>query len=527
MQSILIVGAGPTGLTMAAVLSRYGLSPRIIDKASVPPDDRSRAIVLQARTLELFRDLGIDEQILAGALIVDAVTVVLPSGRRASLRIKPEWIASRFNRLTSLPQDETERVLVELLARNGIVPERGVTLSDMVQGTAGVSCTLEHSDGREERVRVDWVVGADGAHSAVRHDAGLSFNGETYPDEALLGDVDIEWTLPDREIALCPGGSGFLLAFPLPGLHRFRIILIRPAAAPPSERTLSEDEFMRSLVDMLPRSEARPKLLGARWLTRYRLHRRGVPNYRSGRAFVAGDAAHIHSPVGAQGMNTGIQDAYNLGWKLALVARGEAPPDILDSYNEERFPVGEKLLRGTDFVFGLLARGGVVARMLRSLAPGLAVRLISTGAIGRKAARLVSQTTIRYRHSSLVSEGPGARALGSGAPHAGDRLPDVQLSDGQWLHDLVRGPQHTVLVIAPIVDEATRSMLAAVGLRYPTTLRVKTLNGEGALVRWGGEGGGVYLVRPDKHIGFRGSLGDIPALEQVLSKRLVTSQEEP
>ena len=526
MQSILVVGAGPTGLALAAVLARHGLSPRIIDKASVPPDDRSRAIVLQARTLEVFRDLGIDEEILAGALIVDAATLVLPSGRRGSIRFRPEWIESRFNRITSLPQDETERVLVELLARSHIVPERGVTLTDMVQDAHGVACTLEHADGREEAVRVDWIVGADGAHSAVRHDAGLSFEGETYPDEALLGDVDIDWALADREIAICPGGSGFLLAFPLPGVHRFRIIMIHPAAAPSSERTLSQEEFMRSLVSMLPRNAGTPRLLATRWLTRYRLHRRGVPRYRSGRAFVAGDAAHIHSPVGAQGMNTGIQDAYNLGWKLALVARGEAPASILDSYNEERFPVGEKLLRGTDFVFGLVARGGFIARALRSLAPGIGVRLISTGFIGRKASRLVSQTTIRYRHSSLVSEGPGASSLGPEAPHAGDRLPDVQLPDGTWLHDAVRGSQHTVLVIAARANEPAESRIAAFVARYGANVRILPRRREGALTRFAGEDGGVYLIRPDKHIGFRGSLDDLPALESVLAERLVAIPQE-
>ena len=354
-ETILIVGAGPTGLALAATLARHGVVPRIVERATVPPDDRSRAIVLQARTLEIFRDLGIDAPVLQRGLLVDAITLLLPSGRSASIRIKPEWISSRFNRFLALPQDETERALLELITSSGVVVERGVSFEGF-ESASGTVSLLRHPEGNVERLAARWVVGADGAHSAVRHAAGIPFPGETYADEALLGDVDMEWDVADGQVTVAPNPRGFLLAFPLPGEHRFRVIMIQPAQAAPEVRALSLEEFTSSLRSMMPTTQGarEPRVLHSRWLTRYRLHRRGVPTYRAGRVFVAGDAAHIHSPVGAQGMNTGIQDAYNLGWKLGLVVRGDAPESILDSYHAERHVVaGMRALQEDTFAVEL------------------------------------------------------------------------------------------------------------------------------------------------------------------------------
>lgn len=538
--SILVVGAGPTGLTMAAALVRYGICPRIIDRALEPPADRSRAIVLQARTLELFENLGIIRQVLDAALVVEAANVFSPRGRRGSLRIRPEWIDSAYAQLTTLPQDETERILGDLIARNAVQVERGVELVALEQTALHVIATLRHANGRIERVAADWIIGCDGAHSAVRHLSGLIFPGDTYKDECLLGDVEMDWALPDGQLSVCPVADGVLLAFPLPGPRHFRIIMILPAAAAPEARHLAESEFAAQLRRMVPRlddSPREPVVRSARWLTRYRLHRRGVTSYRIGRCFVAGDAAHIHSPVGGQGMNTGIQDAYNLAWKLALVLRGETEPAILDTYHDERHRVGEFLLRSTDRMFAVVTGGGAFGRLVRRLMPTLAVRLLGAPIVGKRLARFISQTAIRYRHSALSTESPGARRLPSRAPRAGDRAPDVRLADECRLFDLLREPAHTLLLFsgASAAMGAEYAQLAEqIGARYGTLVRTVVIRRPGgatddavidvsgaAHFRYGAEEGAIYLVRPDGHIGFRGAGSDADDLRATLAARLL------
>jgi 2-polyprenyl-6-methoxyphenol hydroxylase-like FAD-dependent oxidoreductase len=524
MQRVLVVGAGPTGLTLAAVLARAGVAPHLIDRATVPPADRSRAIVIQARTLELFEQLGIVDEVTSGGLATEQANLFLPSGRRGAIRIDPAWIESRYGRIQTLPQDETERILGELVAAKGVTVERGVTLTGLTQGTTEVDVELTHADGTTRRATYDWVVGCDGAHSAVRHLSGLAFPGDTYPDECLLGDVDLDWGIPDAQVAICPSADGFMLAFPLPGVHRFRVIMVLPArGTSPDERHLSQDEFLRELTRMTPRFPERggapPVILASRWLTRYRLHRRGVRSYRQGRCFVGGDAAHIHSPVGAQGMNTGIQDAFNLGWKLALVAQGEADPALLDSYHDERHRVGQFLLKNTDRMFALLAGGGAIRRQLRRLMPSLGVRIVASPFVGRRIARFVSQTGIRYRESALSTDGPTARQLGPEAPCSGDRMPDVDLGGGRRLADHLHDPGHVLLLFAsdsePLVERFS-AVAKEVTLRYgplvcpvvlcsvPRPHRDAVLDERGAAHRrFGASDGAAYLIRPDGYIGWR------------------------
>jgi 2-polyprenyl-6-methoxyphenol hydroxylase-like FAD-dependent oxidoreductase len=541
MADILIVGAGPTGLTMAAVLARHGLRPRIIDRATEPPDDRSRAVVLQARTLELFEDLGIIDAVLAEALVVDEVSFFSPSGKRGTLRIDSRWIDSRYGRIVSLPQDRTEAILVDLLARSNLPVERGVELVSLADRGPSAEVALRHADGREEPVSIDWVVGCDGLHSAVRELAGIPFIGSTYPDEGLLGDVDIRWSLPDGQIAICPGVAGVLLAFPLPGTHHFRTILIQPATGDAGQRSLSKEEFVTEVQAALPRVPHgdTTALLATHWLTRYRLHRKGAPRYRRGRSFIAGDAAHIHSPVGAQGMNTGVQDAYNLGWKLALVARGEAPASLLDSYDAERRPVGETLLRVTDRFFAIAVGGGRLGRMVRQLLPTLAMRALQLPLVRKRIARFVSQTGIRYRTSPISVEAHGASRLASSAPRAGDRAPDVELGPSHWLAELLHGPRHTLLLLAgrsTALLERFATMSEEIEARYGSLVRpvivrldpahpaIGEVDRHGAAhARYGAEQGAIYLVRPDGYIAFRGAGTDVEVLRTMLRQRFIVS----
>lgn len=541
MADILIVGAGPTGLTMAAVLARHGLRPRIIDRAVEPPADRSRATVIQARTLELFEDLGIVQEVLGEALVVDEISFYSPSGRRGTLRINPRWIDSRYGRIVTLPQDRTEAILTRLVSRAGLHVERGVELTGLSDRGTSAEAVLRHADGGEERLAVGWVLGCDGLHSAVRDLSGIPFVGSTYPDEGLLGDVNIRWPLPDGQLAICPGVTGVMLAFPLPGANHFRVILIEPATGAVDERDLSEQEFLGDVRSALPRfpNAAPPELLAKHWLTRYRLHRKGAQTYRKGRSFVAGDAAHIHSPVGAQGMNTGIQDAYNLAWKVALVARGEAPASLLDSYDLERRPVGEKLLHVTDRFFALAAGGGRLGRAVRRILPTIALRALQLPFARKRIARFVSQTGIRYRESPLSVDAHGASRLDARAPHAGDRAPDAELGPSRWLAELLHGPRHTLLLFAgrsTALLERFATMSDEVASRYgalvaPVIIRLDPAHpaiGEvdrtgAAHARYGAEQGAIYLVRPDAYIAFRGAGTDVETLRATLRQRFIVS----
>ena len=539
---VLVVGAGPTGLTLAASLARFGVRPRLIDRAVVPPVDRSRAVVLQARTLELFEDLDIAASAQAAGMTADGANFFTARGTRGHVTIRREWVESRYGGFVTLPQEETERILTGLVERSGVHVERGVELLSITQRDDGAEAVLALAGGGSETARFDWIVGCDGAHSAVRHAAGLAFPGVTYADECMVGDVDLAWAAPDDEVSICPAPDGVLLAFPLRGAHRFRVIMIVPASAPGEARALSADEFLAQLVRLAPRapdgSPVPPRLLAARWLTRYRLHRRGVTAYRAGRVFVAGDAAHIHSPVGAQGMNTGIQDAWNLGWKLALVGSGRSPAWVLDSYHDERHRVGQYLLKNTDRMFAALAGGGRLGRFLRRLAPALGVRLIGAPCIGRRLARFVSQTGIRYRHSRLSTQGAGADALPRRAPRPGDRLPDVELGPDDRLAERLRGVGFRALLLAG--SEPTRfAALTAIAheLRASHTGLLETLvlgtggaqgdAGHRAHHRLAGADGALYLVRPDGYVAWRGLSTDADGLMRALDRLLPVGGAAP
>jgi 2-polyprenyl-6-methoxyphenol hydroxylase-like FAD-dependent oxidoreductase len=545
MTSILIVGAGPTGLTLAATLARFGVRARVIDRMVEPADDRSRAVVIQPRTLELFEPLGIADEILARALHVEQVNLITPSGRRGIFRIRPEWIESRYDGIVTLPQDETERILLARLARDGIAVERGVELLSLAQDDAEVTTQLRYvaGDPHTEQTRFDWVIGCDGAHSAVRHATGLAFDGVTYPDECMLGDVDVAWAVPEGEISICPTRDGVLLAFPLHGAHRFRVIMIVPATAATPERVLPPDEFLARLTLLAPPGpdgqRVPPALLASRWITRYRLHRRGVPSYRAGRCLVAGDAAHVHSPVGGQGMNTGIQDAINLGWKLAMVVRGEVPAWVLDTYHDERHRVGEYLLSNTDRGFGAIAGGGWVGRLVRWIMPTIGVRLLAAPCVGRRLARFVSETGIRYPHSRLSSEGASASDLGRTSPRAGDRVPDVMLGGSDRLAIHLAAPAFTLLFFAGDSERRVEHFAALggeVAARYGSRVQIALLTtiarphrdvvldvGGAAHRRLGAstDHGGMYLVRPDGYIAWRDAGDDAPLLWAALAERVV------
>ncbi len=292
-------------------------------------------------------------------------------------------------------------------------------LTHFAQDDDGVSATLRHADGREESLRAGWLVGCDGAHSAVRHGLGVPFEGAAYPEEFILGDVGIDWPLDPSEAYGFPSESGFLAVISMPGESRYRVISMRSESRDESRGDPTLEEF-QELMDRL--APVKATLRDPVWLAEFHLQRRMVPRLRNGRVFLAGDAAHIHSPAGGQGMNTGIQDAQNLAWKLALVVAGASRPDLLDSYQAERHPVAESVLRSTDRLFrGVIARGPLSAWARRHLAP----LIVNREWFQRRARRFITELGITYRDSPII--GPTRRRLdlpsGMGSRNAPTRRP--------------------------------------------------------------------------------------------------------
>ncbi len=415
---VLVVGAGPTGLTLALELARRGTSVRIIDKAR-EPTKLSKAIVMHARTLEVLEPEGTADAMVAAGLPLRNVTMWAEG--EAIVRASFDELDSRYPFLLSISQAETERVLCEQLARHQRQVERGAELVSFEDRGDHVLCVVRGPDG-EHSVEARYLVGCDGAKSTVRKGLGLTFSGSTYDERFLLGDVVLSGDVHSDELRSYFGEDGLVALFPMRG-GRFRII----ATARPDD--LSEDApSPDELIDLArARSGASLAASDPTWLARFRIHCRQVDQYGQGRVLVAGDAAHIHSPAGGQGMNTGIQDAHNLAWKLGLAARGRATPALLESYGVERHGVGQAVLRGTDFATKVGTLRGRVARTIRNQAARF---LSSFELVQQRIVKQVSELTIGYESSPIVSQAHASLWTARFADDASDERPSLPA----WRH---------------------------------------------------------------------------------------------
>ncbi|MFM9105142.1 MAG: FAD-dependent monooxygenase [Chloroflexota bacterium] len=412
---VLIAGAGPVGLALAIELARRDIPLRIVDRSAGPAAE-SRALGTQARTIEHLRMMGIGEDRLVPSL--RAREMVVHDGARviARVRLRVERPDATYHGLLVMSQADTERMLLARLGDLGIAVGRGVSLTGFSQDDHGVIGTLSGPDGART-VRAQFLAGCDGARSAVRHHLREDFAGFTYPQRFLLGDCRIAGDRPRDQGNAWLHPDGLLFALPLPGDGLWRVIIAdRTAgddAAPPAFDELAGVARERSRGTLTPSDPV--------WLSRFTVNCRMAGAYRFGRVFLAGDAAHVHSPVGGQGMNTGIQDAVNLGWKLALAVRGRASDPLLDTYAAERMPVARAVLRGSDRGFRAMMPANPALRWLRDRAIGLAA---SAPAFGAAVSERISELGIDYRNSPLT--GPPARAgFGARAPRPGDRAPQA------------------------------------------------------------------------------------------------------
>ena len=514
---------------------------RSSDRGSEPATT-SRALVVQPRTLEIFDDIGVIEQAIAAGDPASDLTITFAE-KTVALDFAGQLIGPQnytaYPEPRTLSQHDTERILTDLLSKQGVEIERGLALTDLTQEGDAVIVSLRGEDGSTETARCRWVIGCDGAHSAVRKATGIPFAGSTYRDEFIMADAEVEWKLPHGGLYGFPSPAGIFAAFSMPGENRYRIFGNFPPGPDGAEYSEPTHEEFQAMVD--ERVPFPAKVVKEYWVTRYRVHSRTVPRYRDGRVFLVGDAAHVHSPAGAQGMNTGIQDAYNLAWKLALVERGLADESLVDSYQAERHPVGVKLLKTTDRLFSAFGGQNPLARLARGrVAPLLAGRVLTRPWVRQRFVGLLAQLRVHYPDSPLSAEdGSGWRD----APEPGDRAREADVvTDGRAgrLHEVFRGTQHTVLLFTGLDDEALPAVelcriAEQIEQTYPGLAKARVVTAErfadhpaalgdptrSAHRQYGVASACAFVVRPDKYIGYRSRPVEVDRLMADLAKRLV------
>ncbi len=542
-SDVLVVGAGPTGLVLAIELLRRGSSVRIVER-SAERSPNSRATDIHARSLEILDAMGVTEQILARGKQVRTFNAF--SGGRRVCRLNLGCINSRFPFTVALPQGELNQMLETRVEQLGGRVERGVELVELTQRESGVDLLLRDCADRTQtrRSSARFVVGCDGVGSTVRSLTGSPFEGHTYASRYLVADVGLDWQLPHDEVHLFMTQGGFFNVVALPGkTQRCRILfdMDEGDAQAPSL------ELIASVLER--RAQLPARLYEPTMLTTFRIQRRLVPNYRRGRVFYAGDAAHTCSPLLGQGMNLGIHDAWNLGWKLDLVCRGTAGRALLDSYATERRRVARAVLFHTDMIHRTSRVQNAWVAGARDRAATLVSRIEALGAV---AANLCSGLGVSYPRSALVVEANSSATSKahadlrsamslfapwprSGAPQPGERAPEGDATpSGLRFTKALGRPLHSLLVFlganpAPEAEAALVRLNAQLRRAFGELVETLLIAPESATIdlphcerladptlslhdRYGARAGALCLVRPDGYVGYRGGLAGEPLL---------------
>jgi 2-polyprenyl-6-methoxyphenol hydroxylase-like FAD-dependent oxidoreductase len=560
---LLVVGAGPVGLTMAAEATRQGLTCRLIEK-NAEPSAYSKAQVIHARSMEILEDMGVAQAIRAQAGEVHAMNLFADRGTKRLAHIELSGVDSQFPHMLSLSQRETELILAEHLESLGGAVAWRHELAGFSQVNGGVVAEVA-APGGTERVHARWLAGCDGAHSTVRHALDLEFSGEKYPIRFIQADIRVTLPFPlpgDEAIAfLSTGGLIALIPFKTSGRYRMLVPLDESSTLEPTlegfQQVMREFGPDGAVVD------------DPEWMVEFNIHCRQVSAYRHGPVFLAGDAAHVHSPAGGQGMNMGIQDAYNLTWKLGLVKRGLATDALLESYHAERHPVGAATLRMTDRA----TQGALFNLRLRNpVAVGLRNRMIqflgSFDALGRVLPERFSMLDVGYANSPIVGQDhvsvfaaevlPGHAhenptvcewlAFGHG-PAPGHRALDVILGEDDpestRLFGILRGTHHSLLLFDGVQPtrashERLEAIARAVRERYGEVIvphivltagsHPEHLSWDGSVIHdqqarlhqtYGARFECLYLLRPDDHVAYRNQPADLEKLQVFLKRFLV------
>jgi 2-polyprenyl-6-methoxyphenol hydroxylase-like FAD-dependent oxidoreductase len=492
---ILVAGAGPVGLTMANEFARYGLSVRIIDKNS-QRTDKSKALVLWARTLELLERLSPNatQKFIEAGLPTASVNIL--SGKETIGHADMSAVDSKYKFALMIAQSETERLLEEHLATLNVKTERETELIDFTQNADGVTYVLKHSDGRQETGEASWLIGADGAHSIVRHKLNKEFHGSTLLSLWMLADLHLTGVQGPPAINLYWHADGIVAMFPLGG-KRYRVI------ANEGETSGDMGEGNRpapTLADIQRALDARtPGGITASdpvWLSNFAINERKVDDYRTGRVFLAGDAAHVHSPAGGQGMNTGMQDAFNLTWKLALVSRGICQPEpLLSSYSTERSHIAKLLLEATGAATAAAVMQGTAKQFIRNHVASL---VLGFSPVTHAITNVLSEITVGYANSPLNAHTTPA----PNAPKPGKRAP-IKVEE------------------KPVgAGNAPRFALFADATTVPAALLQKFSSLLESTPRAPLSPDSIVLVRPDGYVALSTKTSDWPSVETYLNQFL-------
>ena len=501
---VLIVGAGPTGLALACQLIRYGINFMIIDKREgITP--YSKAIGVQARTLEIYQQIGLADSLVNQGLITRGVRLLEGGEAKAEVPLSNLGEGtSPYPFLLIVEQSKHEHLLYDFVRSHGHDVRWQTTLSDFSQDDAGVAGTIVNANGEKQMVEAQYLVACDGSKSSVRTGLGLSFEGSTLERLFYVADVQLKWDFPHDMLTACLAKDRSTAFFPMPGEDRYRIVGVFPEDCDKKEGEILYEEIEKQI---LKDSQLELDIYKVNWFSTYKVHSRRVNQFSVGRCFVAGDAAHIHSPAGAQGMNTGIQDGYNLAWKLALVLRGEASPRILDTYNEERVEVAERLLETTDRMFDLLVNPAwLLSFVRRQIFPRVARFLVGLDSVNQFIFPLISQTGISYHGHSLGVENEDDFEV-----KAGDRMPYVTI-DGKGIYDWLQAPKFHLLTFSDNLEpsELTNNAIQSEFgnlvdyLVFPLSERVAEIFGSTKPFS--------ILLRPDNYLGFVSTGDPLPEL---------------
>ncbi|MBB2148084.1 FAD-dependent monooxygenase [Pedobacter gandavensis] len=497
---VIIVGAGPTGLSMAAQLLRYGIDFIIIEK-KVSTTVFSKALVVQARTLEIFQELGIAKKAVAEGAITTALNLFYRGKRKAALNFAGlgEGLSS-FPFPLSLEQSKTESLLVDHLSANGINIQWQSELLNFEQNEAGVTAFYKDNSGKAQQVVAQYLVGCDGASSLIRHQLGLSFDGDTVPKLFYVADVKLNSrVIHKNELFMFLIKKGFILFFPMEGHGHYRIVGVLPK----SEGMDVEFKFadiQNSIIEQVNVPLAFEEVM---WYSSYKVHSRKASSFENGRCYIAGDAAHIHTPAGGQGMNTGIQDAYNLAWKMAFTIKGVVNAQVLSSYNTERIDNAKHLLQTTDRLFDIMSGTNPIWNFFRlNFMPPILGLVTKSAMVKKRFFPLISQTAISYPNSFLTVESQ------VGKVKAGVRMPYFTFSDGKDIFSYLSDPAFKVLFFGTSDRNNFKqdpggkmTILECVFNEIPAAI-------------FGKEKDFYVLLRPDNHISYLGK--DLNRCYQIL-----------
>jgi len=515
---VLIVGAGPSGLMMAAQLLRYGIQPIIIDSKK-GPTTQSRALAVQARSMEIYRQMGLAEKALQVGIQAETVSIQKDEEELVKLSLRDLGkYATPFPFVLLLEQSKNERLLLDFLTLNCCPVYWNTSLKSLTE-TANHTAVILGDENTEVKLTCDWLIGADGARSLVRKGLNIPFEGATYQQKFYLADLQLESGIDQNQVNLFLGDASFNAFFPMNGKGRFRLIGRLPDHL---KEDANFDDVLFYLQKQLPFSL---KVNSCNWFTTYNLHHRMASSFATKKCFLIGDAAHVHSPVGGQGMNTGLQDAYNLAWKLAGVIKNQIRPEILSSYAEERMRVARTLLKTTDRAFTILISNNLMVKAVRKLLIKYLTSVLWKKPKFKKFFfKMVSQIGIQYRDSKINLNLSKAENI-----KAGDRLPFIKIFDEKKqqetdLHAWCAKPGFTFIALGKLKENDLFNLARWITQNYPQQLNFFYLpfSAKNKAVfdcfEMKEDQHKAIIVRPDMHIGYLNDTVHVDLIGDYLAK---------